>query len=164
MCNPMGQRIGLAGARSRYDEEGRSARGDVCAAVFDGAALLRIKRGEVRFRHLSTESIGQSSKNIFFARATARNKEVGLKPPCHGSRARWVDFGQRHGRSPHISSSRATKGGISACPAYRSNCVKQQILGSVRLERAMAFEGLREPLPVRRCARRIAWQDVPDAR
>jgi hypothetical protein len=57
MCNPMGQRIGLAGARSRYDEEGRSARGDVCAAVFDGTALLRIKCGEVRFGHLKSESI-----------------------------------------------------------------------------------------------------------
>ena len=56
MCNPMGQRIGLAGARSRYDEEG-SARGDVCAAVFDGTALLRIKCGEVRFGHLKSESI-----------------------------------------------------------------------------------------------------------
>jgi len=57
MCNPMGQRVGLAGARPRYDEERRSASGNICAPVFDGAALFRIKNREVRFNHLPTESI-----------------------------------------------------------------------------------------------------------
>ena len=50
VCNPVRQRIGLAGTRAGNDQE-RRRRGEVGAAEFDGAALLWIEMREVGAGH-----------------------------------------------------------------------------------------------------------------
>jgi len=46
----VGERVGLAGTRTRDDEKRRSFI-ELVAAVFDGAALLGVERGEVVCGH-----------------------------------------------------------------------------------------------------------------
>jgi hypothetical protein len=68
MGDPMGQGIGFARPCPRDDEERGAARGNVCVAVLDGAALLGIKLCEIRFSHRSTESFLMALEVAIFVR------------------------------------------------------------------------------------------------
>jgi hypothetical protein len=74
--DPVGERIGFAGTRARYDEERRSLIAPI-AAVFDGAALLDVECSEVGGGHAGgtiPEMVARSRKRSL--RATGS----GLRP------------------------------------------------------------------------------------